>query len=154
MWHPGFNLYEVWEVVQSTNRCSQSDGLTSPQPSYSVDPYPLLVERSVGAFCANLVLLRARWCWHTMSKVLDVDVAMESIMDAWFEQRHENRRQLAKTVETHRMIASGDQRLGFARLVRRKMASANDTPQDTINIRRAFYGATYSCLVLVVLITR
>jgi len=55
-----------------------------------------------------------------MFKVLDVDAAMENIMNTWFEQRHENRRQLAKTIETHRVIASGDQRLGFARLVRKR----------------------------------
>lgn len=51
-----------------------------------------------------------------MHQVLDVDVAMEIVMNAWFEQRHENRRQLAKTIETHRVIEIGNQRLGFARL--------------------------------------
>eukprot|EP00903_Cladosiphon_okamuranus_P015266 g14107.t2 len=48
-------------------------------------------------------------------QVLDVDVVMEKIMNAWFEQRHENRRQLVKTIETHRAIENGKQRLGFAR---------------------------------------
>lgn len=52
-----------------------------------------------------------------MNQVLDVDVAMEKIMNTWFEQRHENRRQLAKTIETHRVIANGDQRLDYTRLV-------------------------------------
>lgn len=66
-----------------------------------------------------------------MSKVLDVDVAMENIMNAWFEQRHENRRQLAKTIETHRVIASGDQRLDFARLVHSNEGTVIKPPQDT-----------------------
>lgn len=55
--------------------------------------------------------------WHrTTNQVLDVDVAMEKIMNTWFEQRHENRRQLAKTIEKHRVIDNGDQRLDYARL--------------------------------------
>lgn len=127
----GLILYELCEALLSTNMYPQPDDLTSPQLPFSLDPYPfpffcLFVgsrnRRGINSriFCANLGLLRVRWCWHIMSKVLDVDVAMESIMDAWFEQRHENRRQLAKTIETHRVIASGDQRLGFARLVCRK----------------------------------
>lgn len=66
-------------------------------------------------------LLRVFWNYLGIrapsSQVLDVDVAMEKIMNAWFEQRHENRRQLAKTIETHRVIENGNQRLGFARLV-------------------------------------
>lgn len=50
-------------------------------------------------------------------QVLDIDIAMETIMNAWFEQRHENRRLLAKTIEAHRVIENGEQRLSFARLV-------------------------------------
>lgn len=63
-------------------------------------------------------LLRTVACYRNRlatNQVLDVDVAMEIIMNAWFEQRHENRRQLAKTIETHRVIENGNQRLGFAR---------------------------------------
>lgn len=53
---------------------------------------------------------------RTMYQVLDIDVTMDMVMNAWFEQRHENRRQLAKTIETHRVIEKGNQRLDFARL--------------------------------------
>ncbi|CAM9126800.1 unnamed protein product, partial [Ectocarpus fasciculatus] len=48
-------------------------------------------------------------------QVLDIDIAMETIMNAWFEQRHENRRLLAKTIEAHRVMENGEQRLSFAR---------------------------------------
>ncbi|CAM9264206.1 unnamed protein product [Scytosiphon promiscuus] len=51
----------------------------------------------------------------TILQVVDVDVAMEAIMSAWFEQRHENRRLLAKTIEAHRVLDNGEQRLGFMR---------------------------------------
>ena len=49
-------------------------------------------------------------------QVVDVDIAMEKIMRAWFEQRQENRRMLAKTIETHRGFGSGEQ-IDYARSV-------------------------------------
>lgn len=51
-----------------------------------------------------------------MWQVLDIDVALESVMGVWFEQRQESKRQLTKTIETHRGIETGE-RLYFARSV-------------------------------------
>ena len=49
-------------------------------------------------------------------QVVDLDIAMDKIMRAWFEQRHENRRMLAKTIERHRTLGSGEH-MDYARSV-------------------------------------
>lgn len=75
--------------------------------------------RHLGVFLRTMFFLFAG-SWAAITRryqVLDIDIAMETIMNSWFEQRHENRRLLAKTIEAHRVIENGEQRLSFARLV-------------------------------------
>lgn len=66
--------------------------------------------------------------FKSMEQVVDIDAALEKVMRMWFEQRHEWRRQLVKTIETFRGGETAD-RLDYARCVQTEVESSGRVEQ-------------------------
>lgn len=93
---------------------------TSEYVSNTSLPHQLSAEIKAKQFvttCVRPIIFSTMYCTMWSPQVVDIDVTLDRVMRAWFEQRHECRRQLVKTIETHRGVENGE-RLDFTRSVR------------------------------------